>query len=165
MPDLGIPPSRGTEQGPAWIPLWKLSLDNPSPSPLRSPWLLWPLWLLTVHVSLWKLWIVKCPHISNSLSDSAFLLSWMPTEDFWLQSFQDKNCSSCSSMDKAVQYPSWAGERMLFPTLSELLLSFSSFFNYALKSLFLLILSFWWIIFPHKRKQVEMITTWHETRK
>lgn len=29
-----------------------------------------PLWVLTVPVSLWKHWIVKCPpHISNSLSD------------------------------------------------------------------------------------------------
>lgn len=54
-------------------------------------------------------------------------------------------CSSCSSMDRADQYPKRVGETILLPTLSELLLSLFSFFNYALKPLFLLILDFWWV--------------------
>lgn len=56
-------------------------------------------------------------------------------------------CSSCSSMDKADQYPNWVGETILLLTLSELLLSLFSFLNYALKPLFLLILDFWWDFF------------------
>lgn len=135
VPHVGFTHPRGTEQGAAWIllwSLWKLSLDSPSPS--WAPWAagdphnhrgctISPLWPLTVHVPLGELWIVTCPaHISNSLSDCAFLLSRTPAEDFWLRSFQHRNCSLCSSMDKAVQCPSWVGERILFSALSELLL-------------------------------------------
>lgn len=118
-----------------------------------------PLWALTVHVSLGKPWIV----LLTSPIPYQTLPFYYP-EDFWLQSFQDRNCSLCSSMHKAVQYPSWAGER-LFSTLSELLLSLVSFFNYALKTLFLVILDFWWVFFPHERKQVEMITKLSRDKK
>lgn len=149
---LPVAPSRDQPGSPPGPLEAEPGQSQPFPAPLRPPRLLWPLWVPTVHVSLWKLWFVKCPsHISSSLSDCVFSLSWMPAEGFWLQSFQDRNCSSCSSMDKAVQYPSW-GERILFPTLHEMLLILVSFFNYALKPLFLLILDFWWVFFPSQKK-------------
>lgn len=152
-------------EGPAWIPSGSWAWTIPAPS--QPPETTTAVATGGSHCSCttWKALDCQGPsHISNSLSDCAFLLSWISAEAFWLQSFQDRNCSSCSSMDKAVQYPSWVEERILLPTLSELLLSLVSFFNYALKPLFLLILDFWWVFFPHERKQVKIITklTWDQ---
>lgn len=134
----------------AWIPSgaapleqprasWKLSLDNPSPlsAPpelLRSPGPPWVHNLSTVgsYCPCIPLKALDCQvsssHLKFLIRLCAFLLSWVPAEDFWLQSSQDKNCSLCSSMDKAIQYPSWAAERILFSALSELLLSLVSLF-------------------------------------
>lgn len=117
--------------------------SQPLPAP-EVPRTAEPMGAPTARVSLGQLWITKCPwHISRPWPDWAFPYP----QCHWrvlVAELSGQFCSSCSSMDKADQYPSWVAESILLPTLSELLLSLFSFFNYALKSLFLLILDFWW---------------------
>lgn len=143
---------------------WAWAIPAPSQLP-EIPMMLWPLWFL-----------LFMSHFESSGLPSVLLTSPVPyqTVPFYdpqchwrvlAPELSGQFCSPCSSMDRADQYPNPAGETILLPTLSGLLLSLFSFFNYALKPLFLLILGFWWVFFPRERKQVEIIITWPETRK
>lgn len=120
---------------PAGSWAWTIpALSQPPPELLRSAGPPWVHNLSTVgsYCPCIPLKALDCQvsssHLKFLIRLCAFLLSWVPAEDFWLQSSQDKNCSLCSSMDKVIQYPSWAAERILFSALSELLLSLVSFF-------------------------------------
>lgn len=162
VPDCqtGLPPPPALSRDQPGSPL---EAGPGQSQPLRSPW-------LCGHR---ELFLSMSPFESSALP-RVLLTSPIPYQTFhyphchWrvlAPELAGQFCSSCSSMDKADQYPNWVGETILLPTLSELLLSLFSFFNYALKPLFLLILDFWSVFFPRERKQVEIITTWHETRK
>lgn len=147
---------------------WKLSLDSPSPlsAPelLRSPRPPWVHNLSTVgsYCPRIPLKALDCQVSSSRLKFLIRLCLFIILNTCWRFLAPELSGQELFFMflhNKAVQYPSWAAERILFSTLSELLLSLVSFFlTMILENIILGYFRFLVSFFPSRNKTVEIIT-------